>query len=76
MSFLSSVTKLYRAFIVAWSLMHRVCKLVERIDAKVQASNATDAVKTASTNFLAATNTFCSLLDTHKEDLADGQIGN
>lgn len=76
MSFLSAIVKLYRAFVVGVDLMHRTCKLVAKMDAKIQASNASTPTKTASTNFLAATNTFCALLEAEKEDLSDGQLGN
>lgn len=76
LSFLSAIVKLYRSFVVGVSIMHKVCTLVDRMNDKIQASNATAATKTASTNFKTATDTFCDLLQAEKEDLADGQVGN
>lgn len=76
MSFLSSIASLYRALVLAVSLMHKMCRMVDRMDAAVQRSNATATLKTSSTNLKTAVHLFCDQLAEHKLDLKDGIVGN
>lgn len=69
MTFISTIEKEYRALLVAIRLMHYTCRTVVRVNAKVQASNASDQVKAASAALVAGTNDFCTLIEAFKQSL-------
>lgn len=76
MAFIGAVVRLYRALVIGLSLMHKACHLVERMNTKIQASNASTATKTAAANLVTAAQHVCDLIEADKADLADGQLGN
>lgn len=72
MSYISTLKKLYRNLLDALHYAHHACRIAERINAEIQGSNASDALKTQSANFVTAATSLCDAI----QDFRDSLPGN
>lgn len=69
MSYISAIARAYHALVRAVVTIHVLCHTVDRADKYIQKSNASDALKTASTNLKASVHTYCEALEEFKNSL-------
>lgn len=69
MSVLSFLVTTLRNLIRALRLMRTICTMVDKMDVKLQASNASAGLKSASTTYKDASHTFCDLVEAFYEAL-------
>ena len=63
MSVIGYAVSLIRNLVSALKLVRKACSLAARVDVKIQASNASAGLKSASTTWKAATDTFCAAVE-------------
>jgi hypothetical protein len=69
MTFLSTIKTLYRNLRDGLHYAHLACRLAARINAELQASNASDELKTQGANFLTAADDLCAAIQSYIDSL-------
>lgn len=69
MSFIGELKRLYRNLLDALRWAHVACKVSVRINAEIQASNASDGLKAQSAAFVAAATALCDAIQEFKDSL-------
>lgn len=69
MSYISVIRALYRNLLDALRWVHIACRAADRVNAEVQASNASDGIKAAVLAWKNATHVICDQIQAYKDDL-------
>lgn len=71
MSFLSTIARLYRALRDGYKYAKLICRIAAKMDAKIQASNASSELKAQSTATLGNVNALCTAVENYIASLND-----
>lgn len=65
MSFISTITRLYRNLRDGLRWAHAACRIAKRINDELQASNASDELKAQGAAFLVSANALCAAIEAY-----------
>lgn len=69
MAYLSTIKRLYKNLRDALRWAHVACRVAGKINAELQASNASDELKTLGSNFVTSANALCAAIEAFDDSL-------